>query len=88
MATFVDLEGSRHQSSHSSSLSSSGSQLREFMKELARKPKLVVLDIGKTWTQILINLGGEASAVTVNRVYIAYNIYGELFPEGEITNLG
>ena len=41
MARFVD------QAAHSSSRSTSVTSLKEYMKELSKKPKLVVLDIGK-----------------------------------------
>ena len=42
MATFVD------QATHSSSCSTPGTSLREYVKELSKRPKLVVLDIGMT----------------------------------------
>jgi hypothetical protein len=41
MATFVD------QATHSSSRSTPVSSLKEYIKELSKRPKLVVLDIGK-----------------------------------------
>lgn len=39
--------GHQLQAAHSSSHSKSGMSLREFMKGLTRKPKLVVLDVGR-----------------------------------------
>ena len=70
MATFVDLGDGRHHVSHSSSRSSSETQLKEYLKEFARKPKLVVLDIGE---RPIANLTLSSLESLESRLYTSLN---------------
>ena len=71
MATFVDLDthrsGSRHQSQ---STRGADTRLKDYVKDLTRRPKLIVLDVGKSVTTI-----DHFNLHRLTCVYPLYHVY-------------